>query len=450
MAGDFKVVSLMAYLAAGLKCIVPGIILGIGSYIILSNSAWKGKDLSLSEKLKMPVALGYFLSLELVVLISRGSMGESFVNIYPFEALRTALADGSAAAFWQYALNILMFVPCGFVLCWLFDGKFKKAIAAVVLIPVCNELIQYLGVCGVADVDDLIANTLGGLWGCAIFAFVLALKNKSGAARYGYINLSVLLVIAMLTALYLGKPYGYLPSDFINSQHIRPDTVDCSAIENELPKELGIYTAVEPEIENADSNAAIIFEAVGRKLSEEQMDAYENLSVYWARRSNTVLWYWHDGAFDLNIPEGVAVESREAVSELLKEMGYAVPEGLVFRRSGTGKFSADCDLVEADGVIYDGFVYFEYLDGKLYSLSYHIKELIPAGTYEALDADALEKNIRKGRFGTEKELDDIGSIEILDYSLDYIMDGKGYYRPVYIMQADMDGTELELTVSAQK
>lgn len=442
--------SLMAYLAAGLKYIVPGIILGIGSYIILSNSAWKGKELSLSEKLKAPLALGYFLSLELVVLISRGSMGVALVNVYPFEALRTAMADGSATAFWQYALNILMFVPCGFIFSWLFDGKLKKAIIAVILISVCNELIQYLGVCGVADVDDLIANTLGGLWGCTAFAFVLSLKNKSGAARYGYINLSAALVIAMLTALYLGKPYGYLPSDFINTQHIRPETVDCSAIENELPEELDIYIAVEQKIEDAALNSAKIFESVGKKLSEDHVDAYENLSVYWARRSNAVLWYWHDGAFDLNIPEGVAVESKEAVTELLKEMGYAVPEGLEFQRSGTGKFSMDCDRVEADGLIYDGFIYFEYLDGKLYSLSYQIKELIPAGGYDTLDADALEKNIRKGKFKMEKELDNIRKIEVLDYSIDYMMDGKGYYRPVYIMQANVDGTELEITVSALK
>lgn len=77
----------------------------------------------------------------------------------------------------EIILNILLFIPLGYLLCFSGLGWWK-----VVLIGVClsstTEVVQYLTRLGLCELDDLISNGLGTMMGiCAYHGFELVMRK---------------------------------------------------------------------------------------------------------------------------------------------------------------------------------------------------------------------------------------------------------------------------------
>ncbi|MGN6291466.1 MAG: VanZ family protein [Chitinophagaceae bacterium] len=86
--------------------------------------------------------------------------------------------------YWNIGGNILGFVPLGFLLSVLLfrNGKIFKTILAVFLISLFFETIQLYTGLGIFDVDDLLLNTLGGLFG-SLFSLFVPRSLKNGYRR---------------------------------------------------------------------------------------------------------------------------------------------------------------------------------------------------------------------------------------------------------------------------
>ena len=68
--------------------------------------------------------------------------------------------------------NVLLFVPYGFLLPWVFEkvrGFFKTGFWGL-LTSVCVEVLQLVSGRGYFQIDDILTNTLGTLIGFLIFA----------------------------------------------------------------------------------------------------------------------------------------------------------------------------------------------------------------------------------------------------------------------------------------
>ena len=74
--------------------------------------------------------------------------------------------------------NIFLFLPWGFLAPQLFGSTqtLTKILVSAFIISLCIEIIQFIFVVGVADVDDVILNTLGTLIGFCMLSF---LKKRS-------------------------------------------------------------------------------------------------------------------------------------------------------------------------------------------------------------------------------------------------------------------------------
>ena len=73
--------------------------------------------------------------------------------------------------------NILLFVPMGFFLPYLFKGvnSAKRLILLVSFLSLCIEVLQLLTATGEFDVDDVLLNTIGA--GLGYFVFASTKKN---------------------------------------------------------------------------------------------------------------------------------------------------------------------------------------------------------------------------------------------------------------------------------
>jgi glycopeptide antibiotics resistance protein len=67
--------------------------------------------------------------------------------------------------------NILLFTPWGFFVPMLFSKiqTFKRLVFSAIIISALAEIVQFFLVVGVADVDDVLLNTIGALIGFYLF-----------------------------------------------------------------------------------------------------------------------------------------------------------------------------------------------------------------------------------------------------------------------------------------
>lgn len=122
--------------------------------------------------------IGYLLSLIYLTLLFYYPdieifPGYYFLNLRPFVWVTQVYDMGLETMLWQLAMNIVMFIPWGFLLPVVFPGqrKFSSTVLTVFLTTFTIEALQ-LCMGRSADIDDVIMNTFGGVLGYSLFALL--------------------------------------------------------------------------------------------------------------------------------------------------------------------------------------------------------------------------------------------------------------------------------------
>ena len=125
-----------------------------------------------------------FVSITLLNRIGTDIIETSLVPFYPYYGILTKDWNGEGFYIAQTLIgNIILFMPLGIVFSLLFKGK-KKIILMVVfcafVISLSIEVMQYSFRLGTFEVDDLIHNTLGAVFGSLIAESIklIELHNK--------------------------------------------------------------------------------------------------------------------------------------------------------------------------------------------------------------------------------------------------------------------------------
>lgn len=181
-------------------------------------------------------------------------MGER-MNLMPLRQFITAFRYGSnnASGVWQFLLNIIMFVPLGFLLPVVFRRlrSWHGVLVVSLAFTVATELLQLISYRG-TDIDDVIANTLGGLCGFALYLVLIGLMHiichKSIAVSKYRLRLStgivlLVLVIGAFTSLKFcdgSSKYGNLYYG-----HLIPNEVEVKATLDDTQTERPVYQYAE-------------------------------------------------------------------------------------------------------------------------------------------------------------------------------------------------------------
>ena len=101
------------------------------------------------------------------------------ISLEPFSLLRKAADSPEYRR--SLIMNIYLFIPLGITLPYIISGSTRKRLLLTAvfgsLLSVVIELIQYLSSLGMAELDDVICNTLGILIGCIAYPLSLLWKN---------------------------------------------------------------------------------------------------------------------------------------------------------------------------------------------------------------------------------------------------------------------------------
>jgi glycopeptide antibiotics resistance protein len=160
------------WLAEAAEWLLPLVaVVGIAVLIVIALRAVFGADDPRQRRWVRTIAVVASIAVILVATLSRRDpMGiELDLKLIPFEDLWSALAGDRSArgAVAEMVANVLLFVPFGFAMRWRFPSLGPWRVAAVAFaFSLTIETLQLVWATGrVANVTDVMMNTLGGLIG---------------------------------------------------------------------------------------------------------------------------------------------------------------------------------------------------------------------------------------------------------------------------------------------
>lgn len=248
---------MMRYILSILPVVPIAIVITVAVYTGIYNLLKKKREKpSKRTMLAEFVLVGWvvmFIYVTQVMSFGNG-MGER-MNLVPLRQFITAFRYGSnnASGVWQFLLNIIMFVPLGFLLPVVFKRlrSWHGVLVVSLAFTVATELLQLISYRG-TDIDDVIANTVGGLCGFALYLVMIGLVHilchKSIAVSKYRLRLStgmVLLVLVMGVFTSLKFCDGSSKYGNLYYGHLIPNEVEVKATLDDTQTKRPVYQYAE-------------------------------------------------------------------------------------------------------------------------------------------------------------------------------------------------------------
>lgn len=387
-------------------------------------------------------------------------------EIFPlFYSYKEAWKDFSAREWRNIILNIMMFIPFGFLLP-LVSKKFQvfwKTYLAGFLFTFLIEMTQLLLHLGICELDDFMNNTVGAMIGYGfyrLFVFVVKKWKKQETKTLQMFCfqtpfLVTLISFALIFGIYEMKELGNLPSSYIVRQRdvMVTTELDFSSEENKAM----VYRTSVADVAGTREVAEEIFGRLGCGIDESRTDIYEDEVLYWSEGDNRLsIWVHYAGKtyrftnmsasfYDDDNEKGNKLDaSEDEIILALEKMGVTIPEGAVFEQK-SGRYQFTVDKIVKEEKMYDGSIQCEYTtDGMISSLTNAVIEYEEYKSFPIISEKGAFDRLQKGYFlGVDGK-----DYEVLGVTLDYELDTKGFYQPVYAFSVLWDDIESTINIPA--
>ena len=385
--------------------------------------------------------------------------------IYPlFYSYKEAWNHFSAREWRNIIFNIMMFVPFGFLLPFV-SKKFHvfwKTYLAGFLFTCIIEITQLLLDLGICELDDLMDNTVGAMIGYGfyrLFMFVVKKWKKQETNALATVCFQIPLLVTLTTftlifGIYEMKELGNLPSSYIVRQKDVSVTteLDLSSEDNTAM----VYRTSVTDEAGTKEVAEEIFGRFGCEIDESRTDIYEDEVLYWSEDGNQLSIWVHYAGKTYRFTNSDALYNDDAEKEIklnateseliqaLEKMGVIIPEGAVFEHE-TSLYQFTVDKIVKDGKMYDGSIRCEYTtDGMISELMNSVIEYEEYKSFPIISEKEAFDRLEKGCFlGVADE-----EFKVLGVTLDYELDTKGFYQPVYVFNVVRDDIEDVISIAA--
>lgn len=188
-------------------------------------------------------------------------MGE-LINFTPLHPFYIAIKYGATNAGFikQIFLNMVMFVPIGFLLPIVFPKMCKNFLPILVItfaVTFCTECFQLLTGRS-ADIDDIIANTFGGLIGFSLYVFYQGIYyyyiGKKQGKTIELNNFPTKVILSVLLFLFTVSPYMVLKIlndknevGFVYYGHFQPENIQISGTVSDKESTAIVYKNIQKE-----------------------------------------------------------------------------------------------------------------------------------------------------------------------------------------------------------
>lgn len=449
----------LQYLRSALPLLAAAVVLGVAVYfIVLAVLKRRGRSLTVAWKLWLLVSSVYVLAL-FMLLIVRGEGfslgGYGWYSIDLFHEYRSLARSFTAGAFINIGMNILIFVPFGFLFTLPFGERRSRwlVIPLGMLATLIVEFVQLVTRCGIADVDDLFNNTLGVLCGFALARMCMNILTRRALRA---------VICAVLTLAFLSPPFiawGISSSSSYGVSSYEPggrapvtgEIVFSPAAEEFIgggQRTYEFYSTAGGTLDDARACAERFFANFGLECDME--DLYDE-SAYLRDGPDFVFYNYSGPEIEFCASEDFTDEQVDALSEtrlreLASSWGLEIPDAAVFENQGEGNYRF---TLAPDGKL-GGTVLFTVREERDPSnentvrIEWGIFDLTAAGSAKIPSKEQCIAELQRGDYGGWIDSPD-KKLNIVSASVEYDLDSKGTYRPMLRLEAE-NGDSVYLTM----
>lgn len=424
-------------------------------YLVFKKKHGKEKKFPWGKIVLSLILAGYLLLVVYATLLRGHSTFIRVYNLHLFRAWWEAWNKFSVMNWANVLLNVALFVPLGGLLPLLW----KKCRKWYVTLPIgfglslAIELVQLASCLGSCDVDDLFTNTLGAVIGYFCTMAFLSLFNEKGhkarpCITYGCIALVPILAIGSIFIGYHVKTYGNLAKAPAYTKNTK-----------------GVSWTLECELPSTNDTAAVYRT---QTRSKSQCDAFANeLARNMDMTVDLATYYQESAYYNMRNPAGYLtvnyqdsgykfmigssdyeltwVETdRKTLEDALALFPVDIPDAAEFHYEGDGWHCFTVHQYIDGALMYDGTLCVRYAsDGNVYSVDDYLCGYAYCGDVAILSPEEAYSQLKAGRFydGEQFEYAKPTAITVTRCVLDYQIDTKGFYQPVYIFDLKSpDGT----------
>lgn len=433
-----------------------GILFFIGAVLYKRRQKRAGKDVP-----KIKIFLGTLFVMYIAVLFCATLAREGYgrvIKLQPFSSYIAAWNSASASEWRNLIINILLFIPLGFLLP-LLSTRFHKwchIYAAGFLMAVFIEGVQFVFQRGIVEFDDVLNNTLGVMIGYGFSRVVMQFgkyRNKENGTGWGTVLLYQVPAVIVVCA-YLGVFYYYsqLPMGTLSCQY--SEKISMSKIKvNSLceldtqKKEDYVYVGKVWSEADCQSFAKDYFQKIGVTLSERQ-DAYENIVIFNSEPSRYILnmayrgggyeltdFGWDGEVLDMLMDEKTSGLTAEKVRELLQDYSVTIPQNAVFTELMDGEYRFEVEPVREGGNwLYGECMVIPTVNDLCYTIRNHIFSFSERQGITLRSEQEAFECLEQGEFVVPEMIQDfseVSEITVSHVKIAYELDSKGFAQPVY-------------------
>ncbi|MCD7809916.1 MAG: VanZ family protein [Erysipelotrichaceae bacterium] len=433
------------FITLALECFMIAVIIVIivaSFYRYICKHVLKKDSLNKCQSLKYILLAIYLIVVFIATLFFRESASYG-VSFQFFSSYRYAWNNFSISE-WRYIiLNILMFVPIGFLvpLVSVKMRRFYKTTLFSLLFTLLIETSQLISHRGIFEADDILNNLVGGMIGYGLFTLfhyfysyiIKTDKKPTWKVLVAQIPLIVtIFVFISIFVVYDQQELGNLKENY--NQIIDMSDVSLSLL-NELDEDESndyVYIIRTFNQEECSEIVQTIFDNFDLTLDtiEEGEDSYIYTSL-----DNQIITINSDGTYQYGIlsDESSSTLTSSNIKALLSRLGISLPEELTFSYENN-MYSMFIDMVSCGNYILNGTIEVQMNNNQISYIEYDVVSFDTYKEVSIISAASAYQMINDGYFITDY-IDYLPKEMNIKYlGIRYHEDTKGYYQPVYTFQ----------------
>jgi hypothetical protein len=300
--------------------------------------------------------------------------------------------------------------------------------------------------CCIVGVTD---NTLGVLTGYGLVMSVLTIikgtKNKS-LKIIGYVSPLLITVFAftIIFAVYHFQEFGNLSENYYHRTNMKNVDLSCNIELTENKPSFNIYKTEHLNKDSAYKLVEQLFTNIGTTFHNvRKPELYDDSAYYYSQDSHMLIIHYDSHYYELtkhSEDEQDSTANETKIREVLaNNYGIIVPENAGYINLGNGYYTFTASI--GDNSRFIGVLRCSYhADGTMSKIVNSISECVLIRECEIINQkDAFDK-IERGNFRYGSDIyGELRSLEIISIALDYKLDTKGFYQPVYVFESIING-----------
>lgn len=443
--------------------IILAVLIGVGYFLIYKKLLRGRKKMTAKQLIMIGLIAGYLIMVMGLTFLNRPSgMFHSF-NFSILSSYKEAWNNFDVRTWQSLIFNIIMFVPLG-ILLPIVHKRFQNitfTLAAGLMLTLLIELLQFVTASGVFDLADIFNNLMGTLVGYSIVMTTINLKKRRYRVVLKYFSpfFIVLVMFVGIFAYYNLKEFGNLSQNYSNKLNMKNTTITTNLNFDSEENIVPIYKAPSLSKDAAKEFVVDFYENINIDTSNIEIIDYHEVAVYWVRGGKDGesynIWLNNlDGSFEytdfsffdddvdqISAPKEVVLEKLEDFNiTMLAETEITSDE------EGVYNFTANKNI-DGNTLINGVLTCSYYNDDTIKNINNNMVVYEKVKDISVISEKSAYEKITEGKF-KYLTYDKINTIEINDVSLDYRLDSKGYYQPVYIFNSLINDTPHSIIIPA--